>query len=781
MRKLLVLTAVMLFMASAAFGQEGGSISGTVQGELNGTLLPLRWAHVAAFQSNADHPIANAATDSLGHYQMQVPYGEYLVKAEKMGFVAEWFDNVLHRSEATPVPVTSENSPDNINFVLGPVQPPPQDDGSIDGRIIEAGTDHGIPMAFVRAIRVVGEPLTLETRSMWNGFYVFPHVPPGSYIVHAEKEGFDPGAYPDTLLITDNAFHGINIILQPGEPPPPPRFGSIAGMVTDDSTDLPVEGAEVLAFGNHHNWPRRALSGADGSYILDSLPSDTYHLFAHKFGYLPAEYPDPVVIDSVQVTGINFALIPYEETGISGTITDAATSQPIAGASIFAHNVDNHHMHFMGRSLENGTYFVHTLPGEFVVEAVAMGYWRMAYPEHVTVVQNDVTANINFGLNAINFGSIAGLVTDSAGTPVPMAMVEARRIGGNFMSHGRTDSVGAYLLDNIMPGSYRVVAFHRDFGPGAYPDSVVVADGQDITGINIVLGSMFPPHDGVISGTVTDDSTGAPVVNAMVLALGRSGEYGRMRWYFRRAFTDSSGQYSLANLPVVPMKLFAASRGYLGEFYDNVRHFYEATPVTPDAENINFALTYVGIRTRSIAGRILMPEGLETDGIFVNASVDGQIYDIIAADPMGFYNLDNLEADTYELEVVSVYGENSLDHPVDVVYSDAREDIEFHVTSADDNQRLPVATSLAQNYPNPFNARTMISFNLAQPGHVELSVYNIVGQRVSTLVSGEYDSGNYIITWDGRDSSGRVVSSGVYYYRLTANGLTKTLKMTMLK
>jgi len=781
MRKLLMLATVMLLMASAAFGQEGSSISGIVQGELNGVLLPLPWAHVAAFQANADHPIANAVTDSLGNYLLQVPFGEYQVKAEKMGFIAEWFDNVLHRSEATPVAVTSENSPSNINFVLGPIQPPPQDDGSIDGRIIEAGTDHGIPMAFVRANRVVGEPLTLETRSMWNGFYVFPHVPPGSYLVSAEKEGFDPGTYPDTLVVTDNAFHNINIILQLGEPPPPPQFGSIAGTVIDGGTDLPVEGAEIVAFGNHHNWPRRTFSGADGSYILDSLPSDTYHLFAHKMGYLPAEYPDPIVVDSVQVTGIDFTMVPYEETGISGTITDAATNLPIAGASIFAHNVNDHHMHFMGRSLENGTYFAHTFPGEYVVEAVAMGYWRMEYPQHVTVVESDITENINFALSAINFGSIAGLVTDSAGTPVPMAIVEARRIGGHYVSHGRTDSTGAYLLDNIMPGAYRVVAFHRDFGPGAYPDSVVVADGQDVTGINIVLGSMFPPHDGVISGIVTDDSTGAPINNAMVLALGRSGEFGRMHWFFRRAFTDSTGQYSLINLPTVPVKLFAAAQGYLGEFYDNVRRFYEATPVTPDAENINFALTYVGIRPRSIDGRIIMPEGYETDGLFVNASVDGQIYDIIAADPMGYYNLDNLESGTYDLEVVSVYGENSLDHPVEVIYSDAREDIEFHVTSADDNQHLPVATSLAQNYPNPFNARTMISFNLAQPGNVELSVYNIVGQKVSTLVSGNYDAGNYNVTWDGRDSSGRVVSSGVYYYRLMANGLTETMKMTLLK
>jgi hypothetical protein len=688
MRKLLVLAAVALFLVPAAYAQDNGTISGTVQGELNGSIVPLPRAHVAVFPINGDHPMADAVTDSLGFYHVRIPFGRYQVRAEKMAFVAEWFDNAFHRADATTVPVTEDSSPNNINFVLGPGQPPP--------------------------------------------------------------------------------------------PPPPTTFGSISGAVIDSVTNLPLEGVQVLAYSGN-NWPRMARTGADGTYLLDSLRAGTYHLVAHMLGYVPEEYPDRIVIDSVQVTGINFALIPFEETGISGTITDAVTGAPIGRAMIVAINVENRFVRFYGRTLENGTYFVHARAGEYLVAAYAMGYWRMEYPQHVTVVQSDITENINFALNAINFGSIAGVVTDSAGVPVPMAMVVARKLGGDFGRQARTDSTGAYLMEDVMPGTYRVVAFHRAYGPGAYPDSVVVAEGQDVTGINIVLGVMLPPNDGHIAGLITDDSTGAPIANAMVMAIGRTNQFGRHHFIFRRAFSDSLGNYSIENLPRIPLKVFAAARGYLGEFYDNVHRFSEATPVTPDAENINFALGIGSFGPRSIAGRIYMPAGYETDGLFVYATVDGQIVDVIDADPMGYYNIGSLEPGTYELSVSSLYGDMAFDYPVNVTNSDARADIEFNVTSADDGQQLPMATSLAQNYPNPFNARTMISFNLSEPGNVELSVYNIVGQKVATLVNGEYNAGSYNIAWDGTDSSGKVVSSGIYYYRLAANGETETMKMTLLK
>lgn len=94
---------------------------------------------------------------------------------------------------------------------------------------------------------------------------------------------------------------------------------------------------------------------------------------------------------------------------------------------------------------------------------------------------------------------------------------------------------------------------------------------------------------------------------------------------------------------------------------------------------------------------------------------------------------------------------------------------------------IPKTYALNQNYPNPFNPSTQISFDLPVAGKVDLSVYNVLGQNVRTLVNQDMEAGSHTITWDGRSSSGTQVASGIYFYRLTAASYTQTMKMMMLK
>jgi len=89
---------------------------------------------------------------------------------------------------------------------------------------------------------------------------------------------------------------------------------------------------------------------------------------------------------------------------------------------------------------------------------------------------------------------------------------------------------------------------------------------------------------------------------------------------------------------------------------------------------------------------------------------------------------------------------------------------------------LPTVSFLAQNYPNPFNAETNISFNLAEAGNVSLNVYDITGRLVTTLVDGQMDAGSHAVAWDASN-----VSSGVYFYKLTAGAYTATKSMNLLK
>ena len=94
---------------------------------------------------------------------------------------------------------------------------------------------------------------------------------------------------------------------------------------------------------------------------------------------------------------------------------------------------------------------------------------------------------------------------------------------------------------------------------------------------------------------------------------------------------------------------------------------------------------------------------------------------------------------------------------------------------------LATGYALRQNYPNPFNSGTSIRFALPHDEHVELSLYDLAGQKVGTLVDGRRGPGTYVVRWGGRDDSGRELSSGVYLYRLRAGGRVETRKLLLLR
>jgi len=97
---------------------------------------------------------------------------------------------------------------------------------------------------------------------------------------------------------------------------------------------------------------------------------------------------------------------------------------------------------------------------------------------------------------------------------------------------------------------------------------------------------------------------------------------------------------------------------------------------------------------------------------------------------------------------------------------------------------LPKTYLLAQNSPNPFNPSTTISYELPETVgalRVVMDVYNIRGQKVVTLVDELKDAGRYTVNWDGRDAGGRLVPSGVYFYRMTAGDFSAVRKMVILK
>jgi len=94
---------------------------------------------------------------------------------------------------------------------------------------------------------------------------------------------------------------------------------------------------------------------------------------------------------------------------------------------------------------------------------------------------------------------------------------------------------------------------------------------------------------------------------------------------------------------------------------------------------------------------------------------------------------------------------------------------------------IPNGYSLSQNYPNPFNSGTEISYSLPKSEKVNLSIYNLLGENIITLINKKQSTGHYHINWNGKNTIGDIVPSGIYLYRLVSNEFCSTKKLTIIK
>jgi len=96
---------------------------------------------------------------------------------------------------------------------------------------------------------------------------------------------------------------------------------------------------------------------------------------------------------------------------------------------------------------------------------------------------------------------------------------------------------------------------------------------------------------------------------------------------------------------------------------------------------------------------------------------------------------------------------------------------------------VPLDFELTQNYPNPFNGSTNIKYSLPNDTeeNVKLVIYNLLGQKVKTLVNEKQAAGNYNVVWNGKDETDKPCASGIYFYKISTNNFTDVKKMIFLE
>ncbi|MBI9073066.1 MAG: T9SS type A sorting domain-containing protein [Melioribacteraceae bacterium] len=539
-----------------------------------------------------------------------------------------------------------------------------------------------------------------------------------------------------------------------------------------------------------------------------------------KYKYYVTAVANGVESDSsnnVQIN-LNGKLNPNKNAVAFGVVTNETDGTPVAHAHLkfIAKNI------FSTQSIhtnENGEYLLNLYPGEYFMYVGARSFIPEFYENTLNIQDASfVTFNaedsleFNFELESIEepvFKTLSGRVTDSLGNPVKAHLFASKVIFNSFhnrVKQTRTDDDGNYNMQ-VIEGDTLVVYARpiplKDYIPEFYNDKFTLAEADRIVidadkeNIDFILGNP-PLFENGISGTLSD--TAGNSVMAHILAVKVDTRIFQNRRVVRCIDSDSLGNYELSNL--VPGNYILAARpenDYMPTYWtaDKIQtmRWKDADTVYVDSvgiiADVNFTLYErpdTGFAT--IEGNVARNGGKNGSnkeqnifGAYVYAlDENGQVKSYGIADGNGKYQITGLVPGTYsvvsddvnflseEITEITVDYSDNLTQKINLSMSDDQ------VTAVDDNNNIPSAYSLDQNYPNPFNPATSISFNIVQNGNVKLEVFNILGQKVVTLLNKDMSAGYHRINFNAAN-----LSSGIYLYSIKANDFTAVRKMTLLK
>ncbi len=504
-----------------------------------------------------------------------------------------------------------------------------------------------------------------------------------------------------------------------------PDFDALQALAQEMAATIPDYTAESEA----ELYP--AMGGTDDySYAEQGTFAFTIELGINEF-IPPSEEMNEIVDQNMDAA---FILMDRVKTlCITGIVTDSLTNQPLV-ATITVPGVDNQGAYRKPyqSDAQYGRYYRLLVPNYPVIKYSAYGY-KTKTQENI-LLDFDAQTIIDCQLVPALPASLSGRVT--SGTTLEAISGATVKFPGTPIGDTVTDANGYFTITNTYEGTYTIEIYKEGYDWLCVPVTLNVGDNH------IEWQILLPTINVTFESPLQWITTGSWVTTTVQHVSGS------------HCLTDSQGDYS-----EVPESTIAQY------------------PVAIDLQD-----------TPNVSVSFMVKTDLLQNYDYVNFEASRNGTDWLTID--SYYNSSNWTPKTYNLNqfipgnlylrfhmVTTGYG------IADGIYiDDFKVFLNSLIVPAITITQPALKLSLQQNNPNPFNPETAISYTIPMSANISLNIFNIKGQKVRTLVSEKQERGNHSIRWDGKDALGNNAASGVYFYRLDAEGQpSQTRKMLLLK
>ncbi|MCF7858876.1 MAG: carboxypeptidase regulatory-like domain-containing protein [Candidatus Cloacimonetes bacterium] len=404
--------------------------------------------------------------------------------------------------------------------------------------------------------------------------------------------------------------------------------------------------------------------------------------------------------------------------GLRGIVTNNQIEPLAAKIKVLDHDNDNSEVY---TDPEVGDYHRLLAPGTYSVKYDAYGYLPQTI-ENIEITDNNAAIQ-NVQLEAAPSYTISGVVRNALTNElIENAVLE---LIDTPIEPAVTDENGAYEIPGVYEDSYTIQ---------------VLAEGYSSLSQEILVNDQNTIFDFELYECETEDF--------------ETGDFTSYAWQF-----SGDTDWEIDNSTAYDGN-YAAKSGDVG-----INQFTELT--------ISLETTFAG--QLSFFKKVSSELGYD----FLEFSIDGTTLDSWSGEIDWEYNAYFIEAGVHTFSW-KYTKDNSVSSGDDCGWVDHISFPPTVVVSANDNL-LPVKVKLFDNYPNPFNPETIIKYQLIKREKISLNIYNVKGQLVRKLINNEEDAGIHSTIWKGKDDNGNQVSSGIYFYRMSAGENISTKKMLLLK